>query len=90
MAQQIGIANPDQRGVWFWQKMKSENACKKLDKYIQIRGNIAHRRKHHEKISKHAGSDFLNHVFYLCKKTDNEISSHLEIVTGMRPWQLVS
>ncbi len=40
----IGLTNLHTR--WSWQGINAEDAKKKLDEYIRIRGQIAHRVKH--------------------------------------------
>ncbi len=64
--------------TWCWQAMSSDRACKKLDKYITIRGNIVHRTKHESTVYKDSGADFLNHVTYLVQFTDRELFTHVK------------
>jgi hypothetical protein len=71
---------------WSWTGMKSEQAGKKLDEYITIRGNIAHRIKHDEAVYKNWSVDFLGHVQRLVERTDETVKQHLTTVTGASPW----
>lgn len=71
---------------WSWQSMGAEDAKKKLDAYITIRGQIAHRVKHNEGVYKSWGTDFLAHVERLVEKSDAAVADHLFAVVAKRPW----
>jgi len=71
---------------WSWQNMTSEQAEKKLDHYVTVRGNIAHRTEHDETVYKNWGSDYLAHVESLVSKTEGAVSVHLLLATGKTPW----
>lgn len=47
---------------WRWKKMSSHQSTVKLDKYINLRGAIAHRGKAGETVQKQQVIAFLNHV----------------------------
>lgn len=80
----IGI--PDITSNWIWQTMSSNEACEKLDKYITMRGNIAHRAKHDETVYKSSGKNFLALVALLVSKIDESVYVHLLDATGVSPW----
>lgn len=71
---------------WSWQGMSADEAKKKLDDYITIRGQIAHRVKHDEGVYKSWGTDYLAHAERLVEKTDDAVATHLASVVAKRPW----
>lgn len=71
---------------WVSETMPSAQATKKLDHYMTIRGNIAHRINHENKIYKNDVKDFLGHIATLIEKSDTAISIHLQSLTGVSPW----
>lgn len=72
--------------AWTWQNMKAEDAADKLDHYITVRGQIAHRVKHDENVYKDWGTDYLQHVIRLVEKTDEAVRAHVESAVGKSPW----
>lgn len=80
----LGIVNLSSH--WHWGAMSATRAAKKLDDYITVRGNIAHRVKHDADVYKDWGTDYLNHVQRLVGTTDDAISKHLAKFLGARPW----
>jgi hypothetical protein len=76
----------DLSGSWSWQGMSSQDASSKLDDYIIVRGNIAHRVSHDETVYKDWGTDYLAHVVRLVNATDQAVSSHVASLTGSIPW----
>jgi HEPN superfamily RiboL-PSP-like protein len=71
---------------WHWQGMSVHQAEEKLDDYIAIRGNIAHRTAHDETVYKDWSADYLNHVNTLVEKTETATAMHLQNVTGKKAW----
>jgi len=71
---------------WNWHETPSDKASSKLDEYVIIRGNIAHRTKHDETIYKSGAKGFLSHVVKLVEKTDEAIRDHLQSLTTEFPW----
>lgn len=71
---------------WYWQNMTVDNARAKLDEYIGIRGNIAHRVSHDETVYRSWGNDYSNHVQRLVSNTEDTVEQHLQTITGMVPW----
>ena len=72
-------------GFWYWQNMSTEKASEKLEEYMTIRGNIAHRVDHNEAVYKNWGTDFLNHVERMAEKTEQAVFNHLTKITGIAP-----
>jgi hypothetical protein len=75
----------DITAAWKWKKMSSQQAQKKLDDYIILRGEIAHRGVARE-CSKYQVEDFLNHVQRLVKKTGEQVKKQVKAMTGKTPW----
>jgi RiboL-PSP-HEPN len=80
----IGLS--DITASWTWNAMSAEQARQKLDQYITIRGNIAHRIKHDETVYKNWGKGFLLHVVRLVEKSDEIINNHLHSLIAVAPW----
>jgi hypothetical protein len=71
---------------WHWKGISAEDAQKKLDGYITLRGQIAHRLKHNSTVYKNWSADYLQHVERLVEKTDNAVAAHLKKQLGAAPW----
>ena len=71
---------------WKWQEISADQACAKLDEYVKVRGNIAHRIKHDQAVYKNKAKEFLSHVVKLVDKTDEAIKNHLQALTTELPW----
>lgn len=80
----LGLRNLTSK--WRWKKMTKETAARKLDEFISMRGDIAHRLKSSDNVKKNAGTRFLNHVERLAKATDAALFDHLRKQLGRRPW----
>jgi hypothetical protein len=65
---------------WYWAAMSADKARKKLDKYIVLRGDIAHRGV--ATVQRDLVEDFLKHVKYLVRKTDGRVNSFVKAETG--------
>ncbi|MCU1303588.1 MAG: hypothetical protein JWQ87_3872 [Candidatus Sulfotelmatobacter sp.] len=82
-ANALGI--DDITAEWRWEKMSSAQAQKKLDTYITLRGEIAHRGSVKE-CYKWQVQDFLNHVDRLVGKTGKVVNKHVKAMTGKKLW----
>lgn len=71
---------------WTWRGMSSEQAGRKLDKYIKIRGQIVHRVQHDERVYKRWGANYLDHIARLVEATEKATNRHLHRVVGTAPW----
>ncbi|WP_191485987.1 HEPN domain-containing protein [Pseudomonas syringae pv. atrofaciens] len=80
----IGI--PQISSCWRWEKMSATRAADKLDEYITIRGNIAHRIRDKDAVKKSVGFQYLNHVIQIVYRTEKTVADYLERETGLRPW----
>jgi hypothetical protein len=80
------IAISDITAKWRWRKMSSSNAQKKLDKFVSLRGTIAHRGSNETHSYKYEVTDFLNHVKKLVEITDDDVNGHILKLTGKKMW----
>lgn len=80
----LGIA--DITKWWKWKNMTPEKAAIKLDDFITIRGNIAHRVKDAKPVYKTAGYDYLFHVKRLVDCMENGMYGHLKKILQASPW----
>jgi hypothetical protein len=73
--------------AWFWaRKMNSERASKKLDKFVELRGAIAHRGKHETSVTKANVTDYFDFTKSLVSKTGGRVNSHVKKATGKGLW----
>ncbi len=77
---------PDVTKWWKWKNMSSRQAATKLDDFITIRGNIAHRVKDAKPVYKTAGSSYLEHVERVIECVESGMFKHLEQITKSPPW----
>lgn len=71
---------------WRWKGMSIENAKRKLDEYIELRGAIAHRGKHSKSCTKAHVKDYFSHVKRIVSKTGGCVNSYVKRVTGKDLW----
>jgi len=72
---------------WNWPKnMTVMRACEKLDRFVTLRGSIAHRGKSSKSIKKADVLDYLEFVKQLAGKTGGKVNSHVRDVTGRSLW----
>jgi len=62
-------------------KMKSDQARKKLDGYVSLRGAIAHRGRHDTSVTKKNVTDYFEFVKTLVAKNGGEVNKHVFKVT---------
>jgi len=72
--------------AWSWQGMSVKDAKEKLDRYVTIRGQIAHRGKGLKSIKKSDVSDYFEHVKHLVAKTGGRINKFVKKATGRGLW----
>lgn len=82
--QTIGLHNLSM--AWSWTHMTTPQAQEKLDKYVTLRGAIAHRGQAKTSCQKPAVQDFLNHVTRLVDKTDGRVNGFVTKATGKPLW----
>ena len=72
---------------WRWaKKMTAKRAREKLDRYVSLRGAIAHRGKHETSVTKTNVSDYFEFVNSLVGRTGGQVNSHVKKVTGKSLW----
>ncbi len=71
---------------WHWQRVNNEAAKKKLDDYVTIRGNIAHRIRHSGAVYKNWGIGYLRHTEGLVHCTDQKMREYVNGLVGTYPW----
>ena len=64
--------------------MPAARAAKKLDDFVELRGEVAHRGAAAGSITKPVVLDYYNHVKRLVAKTGGRINSHVKKATGVR------
>lgn len=80
----LGIKNIS--NTWYWQKMSNATAKTNLDKFISIRGNIAHRTIHNANVYKSWGVSYLRLIEGLIDCMETELSKNLKAITLINPW----
>jgi hypothetical protein len=68
------------------QRLIPKRAREKLDKYIALRGSIAHGRQHSKSVKKVEVEDFFSFIKQLAAKTGREVNHHVKSVTGKPLW----
>jgi len=82
----IGLKNVSSK--WRWSKrLTVQGARDKLDKFIELRGEIAHRGKPANSVKKVQVTDFRQFIEKLAAKTGGSVNSHVKSVTGTPLWQ---
>lgn len=72
---------------WHWpKKMRPKRASEKLDKFVELRGAIAHRGQHSSSVTKAQVKDYFEFVCSLAAKTGGKVDSHVKVVTGKPLW----
>ncbi|MEX2168226.1 MAG: MAE_28990/MAE_18760 family HEPN-like nuclease [Pirellulales bacterium] len=82
--QALGI--DDITAKWYWAGMSVQNARNKLNKFVELRGDIAHRGKPNTTCSKDKVTDFLNHVTRLVGKTGGGVNTCVKSITKKSLW----
>jgi hypothetical protein len=78
--QALGI--PDVTVFWKKPYLTQKKARRKLDTYVTLRGEIAHRAKPNSHVINWQCKDFLLHVTELVGRTDEAVNAHLLTLTG--------
>lgn len=72
---------------WRWaKKMTAKRASEKLDKYVSLRGAIAHRGKHDTAVTKTNVTDYFEFVKSLVSRTGGRVNSHVKKASGKPLW----
>jgi HEPN superfamily RiboL-PSP-like protein len=81
----LGLADVSVR--WRWKGMSVAQAKGKLDKFVTLRGAIAHRGKAAESCTKTQAKDYFAHMRRLVSKTGGTVNSHVRAITGRPLWE---
>lgn len=71
---------------WHWTTMDAQRAAEKLDEYITIRHEVAHRGQSADRVWQYDVNEYYNHVWRLVERTAAEIGGILAGATGVSPW----
>lgn len=71
---------------WYWAGMSTKQAQKKLDKYVTLRGAIAHRGQHQKGVKRSDVEDYQRFIMRLAGKTGRQVNRHVKSVTGKQLW----
>ena len=71
---------------WSWPGINAASVETKLDDFIQLRGDIAHRLKPANTVKKWKGTNYLAHVSSIVDRCELALSNHLQAQTGIVPW----
>lgn len=71
---------------WKWPSMSVLRAEKKLDKFVNLRGSIAHRGKSSESVTKAQVQDYLDFIKTLASKTGGKVNQHVKSLIGKPLW----
>lgn len=79
----IGLSNVSAKWLWS-KKLTVEKARAKLDRFVELRGEIAHRGKAKTSVSKAQVEDFLGFVKRAAAKTGGAVNTHVFKVSGTK------
>ena len=80
----LGMKSPSFH--WHWQHTTADNARRKLDDLIELRGSIAHRVKASRKIGKIDVRDYIDFINRIASITSNAVRSFVLEKTGKESW----
>jgi hypothetical protein len=72
---------------WSWKNMTPSGAAHKLDKYVTLRGVIAHRGSGSQSVKKSDVTNFFKFVGRLAANTGRDVNKHVRMVTEKPLWQ---
>lgn len=72
--------------AWHWDRTTADAARAKLDQYIILRGDIAHRGRPDTSVRKSQVVDYLRLMKKLAAKTGGQVNRHVKKVTGKPLW----
>ncbi|MDD5596900.1 MAG: HEPN domain-containing protein [Victivallaceae bacterium] len=72
---------------WSWPRMTVKQASEKLDRFVTLRGTIAHRGTASTSVTKTAVVDYLDLIRTLASKTGGKVNSHVNKITGRPLWK---
>ena len=66
--------------------MRADAAAKKLDAFVTLRGEIAHRGSAGTSVTKQQVNEYYNHVKRLTTRTETRVAEVITTSTGTKPW----
>jgi hypothetical protein len=72
--------------AWHWKHMSAKDAGTKLDRFVELRGAIAHRGKGLKPCKKSDVTDYFEHVKVLVGKTGGVVNKFAQNATGSKLW----
>jgi DNA-binding transcriptional MerR regulator len=82
----IGLSNVSSEWTWAYEPIAGKNQAK-LDKYVELRGEIAHRGKANTSVQKWQVEDYLNLIKKIAAKTGGTVNTHVKSITGNTLWK---
>ncbi|RYE70671.1 MAG: hypothetical protein EOO81_07580 [Oxalobacteraceae bacterium] len=80
----VGLSNVSSK--WNWEKMTAAQAAEKLNDFVSMRGDIAHRGSSTSTVKKSEVTAYVNHVEKLAAKTGAAVKKHVKTITGKDLW----
>jgi hypothetical protein len=77
----IGLSNVSSKWVWA-KKLTVVKAREKLDKFVALRGEIAHRGNARTSVTKSQVVDYLRFIKHLAAKTGGAVNTHVKSIIG--------
>jgi hypothetical protein len=77
----VGLPNVSSKWVWA-KKLTAEKARAKLDKFVELRGEIAHRGNARTSVTKAQVVDYLNFIENAAARTGGAVNNHVKRITG--------
>lgn len=71
---------------WSWRNMTAERAQSKLDGFITLRGDVAHRGSSSKSVTKKSVKDYRSHAKQLVERTEQRVAEALLDATAASPW----
>ena len=84
---EAAIGLPKVSSSWNWSnKLPADRAAAKLDKFVELRGEIAHRGKAKTSVKKSQVVDYLDFIRSASAKTGGTVNAHVKKITGHTLW----
>lgn len=80
------VGEPKVSQAWYWAGMSRAQAAQKLDGYVTLRGEIAHRGAASAGVKKNQVEAYYNHLKRLVSKTGGRINRSMKTATGRPLW----
>ncbi|MBA4137148.1 MAG: hypothetical protein C0518_07515 [Opitutus sp.] len=80
------LGMPKTSDRWRWKGTTADRSRKKLDKYVELRGAIAHRGAAASSVKKAQVEDYFGHISRLVSRTGGAVYSQVRSVTPVRLW----